>query len=81
MLCNLSANLIIMTRRSCATEISIFIKLPTCFAFLLEKLIPPSLLTPSTRFATSVPNSFSISSNDASVSSIVSCNIPPIIVI
>ena len=81
MLCKRSANLIIITRRSRATERSIFMIFPVCCSLRLENLISPNLVTPSTRRAKSLPNFSSISSSVTSVSSTVSCKRPPMTVI
>ena len=45
-----------MTLKSCATEMSIFIKLPACFSWREENLRPPTFVTPSTKVHNSSPN-------------------------
>ena len=80
-LCNLSANLIIITLISFATDRSIFIKLPACFSFLVENSIPLIFVNPSTKPAKSLSNSISRSFIVMFVSSTTSCNSPAIIVL
>ena len=79
-LCKRSANLIIMTRISLAIDKNIFMKFSACSCFLLLNLIPDNLVTPSTKFATSIPNSSASFSFDISVSSMESCSSPAMIV-
>ena len=61
MLCRRSASLIITTRMSWAIAMIILRKFSACFSARLENAIFDTLVTPSTRRATSAPNRFSTS--------------------
>ena len=81
MLWILSANLMITTLMSLATDNSIFIKFPACFSLRELNSMPLILVRPSTRLARSLSNSFSRSFMVIFVSSTTSCSSPAMIVL
>ena len=64
----------IITLKSLASERNNFVKFSACLCSLDIKAIFSTFVTPSTRLATSGPNSSEISDNFTSVSSTTSCN-------
>src|SRR5689334_10065570 len=74
MLWSRSASLMKMTRRSRDIDSSMRRKFSACAASRLSKCSPDSLVTPSTSDATSLPQCFSTSASDTSVSSTTSCS-------
>ena len=76
MLCVRSASLTRMTRISRAMATIILRKFSACCSSLERNWILPILVTPSTNWAISAPNSASITSRETSVSSTVSCKRP-----
>ena len=79
-LCSLSANLTSNTRISFEVAKINFLKFSAFELFETLSSSAEIFVTPSTKFATSSPNSFFTVSNVTLVSSIVSCNKPVVIV-
>ena len=77
MLCSRSAILISTTRMSLLMAMNILRRFSICASSVEEKLALVSLVTPSTSSATVEPKSFSISSWEASVSSMQSWSSAP----
>ena len=74
MLCRRSASLMMTTRMSFAIAKNILRSDSAFCSSLVRNSMPSSLVTPSTRCATSEPNCASMVSNDALVSSMQSCS-------
>ena len=75
-LCMRSANLIMITRMSSLIAMSILRRFSACCSSREENGILPSFVTPSVRFAISLPNAFTMSSYVTGVSSMTSCSRP-----